>query len=330
MTTLAPLLQRFFTDRLTRQRQASPATIAAYRDTFRLLLQYLQDTIGTQPCELDLDDLDADRLLGFLDHLQHDRGNSARTRNQRLAALRSFFRYAAFAEPGHLEQIQRVRAIPQKRYDKALISYLTDDEVGALVNAPDSTTWVGRRDRAFLLLAAQTGLRISELLSLNRADLTLGVGGYVHCQGKGRKERAVPLTTKSRTEMKRWLREDSTQPQDAAVFTTRSGRRLSRDAIERRITKHAATASIICASMAVKHVTAHVLRHSCAMRLLHAGVDHTVIAMWMGHEDLRSTQAYLHADMTIKERALARTNPIDTKYRRYHPTDPLLAFLEAL
>jgi len=327
---LAPLLQGFFVDRLARQRGASPATIAAYRDTFRLLLTHLQHVTGTPPAGLRLDHLDAEAITGFLDHLQADRGNLPRTRNARLAAIRSFFRYAALREPAHADLIARVLAIPQKRQDKAQVAYLTPAQARALAGAPDTGTWEGRRDRAFLALALHTGLRISELLSLRRVDITLGAVAQVRCTGKGRKERAVPLTPATAKVMRAWLREIPARL-DAAVFATRGGRPLSRDAIEHRIALHVTAAATTCPSIAGVHVTAHVLRHTCAMNLLHAGVDSAVIAMWLGHEDLRSTQAYLHADMTIKERALERARPADVRAGRYQPRDDtLLAFLEAL
>ena len=329
-TMLAPLMQGFFIDRLARQRGASPATIAAYRDTFRLLLTHVQQVTGTPPAGLRLDDIDATAITGFLDHLETDRGNRPRTRNARLAAIRSFFRYVALREPAHADQIARVLAIPQKRQDKAQVAYLTRAQALALIQAPDAGTWQGRRDHAFLTLALHTGLRISELLSLRRVDVTLGAVAQVRCTGKGRKERAVPLTPATAKVMRAWLRQIPTRL-DAAIFATRAGRVLSLDAIEHRLAIHAATAATTCPSIAGVHVTAHVLRHTCAMNLLHAGVDSAVIAMWLGHEDLRSTQAYLHADMTIKERALERTRPIDVPAGRYQPRDDtLLAFLEAL
>lgn len=330
MTRLAPLLEEFFTDRLINQRHVSPNTIAAYRDTFRLLLTHLQRQTGTPPAGLRLADLDTEAITGFLDHLERERGNLPRTRNARLAAIRSFFRYAALREPAHADQIARVLAIPQKRQDKAQVAYLTPGQARALADAPDAGTWEGRRDRAFLTLALHTGLRVSELLSVRRVDVTLGAVAQVRCTGKGRKERAVPLTPATAKVMRAWLREIPTRL-DAAIFATRAGRALSRDAIEHRLAIHAAAAATTCPSIAGVHVTAHVLRHTCAMNLLHAGVDSAVIAMWLGHEDLRSTQAYLHADMTIKERALERTRPIDVPAGRYQPRDDtLLAFLEAL
>lgn len=329
MTTLAPTLQAFFTDRLARQRHASPATVAAYRDTFRLLLGFLQDQTGTAPNRLRIEDLDAPTILAFLDHLETDRHNTARTRNARLAAIRSLFRYAALRHPEHAELIARVIAIPQKRFDKAIVSFLTQPEIDALLAAPNRTTWEGRRDHALLAVAIQTGLRVSELTGLDCGNLQLGTGAHLRCHGKGRKERATPLTAPTAAVLHVWLHERAGLPDDP-LFPTRTGRRLSRDAIAARITKHTSTAAEHCPSLRGKRLSPHVLRHTSAMELLHAGVDSAVIALWLGHEDIRSTQIYLHADLAIKERALARTTPTGTKPGRYKPPDPLLAFLESL
>jgi site-specific recombinase XerD len=329
MSLLAPTLQAFFTDRLAKQRCASPRTIIAYRDTFRLLLGFLQQRTAKQPSELDFEDLDAPSILAFLEHLEHDRGNSARTRNARLAALRSMFAYAALRHPEHAELIARVIAIPQKRHDKPLVAFLNDTEIKALLAAPDRTTWIGRRDHALLALAIQTGLRVSELTGLRCADVTLGTGSCVQCEGKGRKARQTPLTSSTQAVLRSWLRERAGHPNDP-LFPTSTGARLTRDAIARRIAKHAGTAARRCPSLKAKQLTPHVLRHTSAMQLLHAGVDTTLIALWLGHEDVRSTQIYIHADMTIKERTLARSNPPSTTPGRYQPRDRLLAFLESL
>jgi site-specific recombinase XerD len=329
VTALAPTLQAFFTDRLARQRQASPHTIAAYRDTWRLLLTFTARQAGKQPSQLDLGDLDAPLIGTFLDHLEHERGNSPRTRNARLAAIHSLFRYAALRHPEHAETIARVLAIPPKRYDKALVTWLTRPEIDALLAAPDRTTWAGRRDHALILLAAQTGLRVSELTGLTIGDIHLGAGAHVSCTGKGRKQRITPLTTGTVTVLRAWLAERGGQP-GQALFPARTGGRLSRDAVEHRLAKHTATAAARCPSLNAKTVTAHTLRHTAAMRLLHAGTDTTVIALWLGHEQAETTQIYLHADLALKERALARTKPPDVKPGRYRPPDKLLAFLEAL
>ena len=329
MSVLAPTLQAFFTDRLIRQRQASPQTIAAYRDTLRLLLAFAADRTGNAPSRLDLGDLDAPLVGAFLDHLEHDRGNGVRTRNARLAAIRSLFRYAALRHPEHAESIGRVLAIPPKRFAHSLVTFLTDQEVEALLAAADRSTWTGRRDHALLLVAVQTGLRVSELIGLRCADIHLGSGAHVSCRGKGRKERITPLTRATVAVLRVWLAEragDTTDP----LFPTSTGIPLSRDAVERRITKYAAAAAAACPSLRTKRISPHVLRHTAAMRLLGAGVDTSVIALWLGHEHVNTTQIYLHADLAIKERAIARTAPPDAKPGRYRPSDTLLAFLDGL
>lgn len=330
MTAFAPTLQLFFTERLARQRQASPRTVTAYRNAFRLLLRFIQDRTGKTPSNLDWNDLDAGTISAFLDHLETDRHNSARSRNARLAALRSLFRYAAVRHPEHAQLIQQVLAIPQKRFDRhTTVSFLSAVEVDALLAAPDLSRWEGRRDRALMTLAVQTGLRLSELIGLNNGDVQLGSGAHVRCTGKGRKQRCVPLTTSTAAVLQVWLKERAGL-RDEPLFPTRTGRPLSDDAVERRISIHKNRAARYCTSLATKKLTPHVLRHTTAMSLLHAGVDVAVIALWLGHADTRSTQLYLHADMTIKERALARTTPPSIKPGRYRPTDSLLAFLESL
>lgn len=329
MTALAPTLQAFFTDRLARQRQASPRTVTAYRDTFRLLVGYVAEQASKAPSQLDIADLNASTISGFLDYLENDRGNSPRTRNARLAAVRSMFRYAAVRHPEHAADIARVLAIPQKRFDKKSVSFLTHTEIGALLETPNPTRWEGRRDQAMLAVAVQTGLRVSELTGLNCGDVTLGHGANLRCTGKGRKARAVPLTRATVAILRSWTGERAGLPDDP-LFPTRTGRRLSRDAVERRLTLHTTTAAKNCPSLTTKRLTPHVLRHSCAMALLQAGVDTSVIALWLGHEDVRSTQVYLHADLAIKEQALARTAPPSVRPGRYRPPDPILAFLEGL
>ncbi|HUW66326.1 MAG TPA: tyrosine-type recombinase/integrase [Spirochaetia bacterium] len=329
MSALAPTLQAFFTDRLARQRNASPRTIASYRDTFRLLLHFVQTEIGKAPSALDWQDLDVPMISAFLDHLETNRNNSSRTRNARLAAVRSLFRYGALRHPEHAALIQCVLAIPQKRFEKKIISFLTPAEIDVLLAAPDTTRWEGRRDRTLMLLAVQTGLRLSEIIGLKCADISFGTGAHVRCEGKGRKERCVPLTSSTVAVLKAWLLETQGRPDDP-LFPTRTGRQLSPDAIERRVATHAAVAARHVPSLVGKHLTPHVLRHTSAMQLLQAGVDSSVIALWLGHADSRSTQAYLHADLSIKEKALALTTPPSVKPGRYQPQDPILAFLESL
>jgi integrase/recombinase XerD len=329
MSALAPTLQAFFTDRLINEKGVSAHTIAAYRDTFRLLLAFAQQHRGKQPCDLDLEDLDAPLIAAFLDHLEQARNNSPRTRNARLSAIHSMFRFAALRHPEHAALIARVLAVPTKRFDRAIVSYLTPEEVDALLAAPDRTRWIGRRDHALLALTIQTGLRVSELTSLRCQDLHLGTGAHAQTIGKGRKQRATPLTAQTVAVLRGWLRERDGHP-DQPLFPTSRGKPLSRDAIALLVAKHAKAASDRCPTLHNKTVSPHVLRHTAAMNLLHAGVDSTVIALWLGHESVEATQIYLHADMTIKERALARTTPPNTTPGRYRPPDTLLAFLEAL
>ena len=329
MTDLAPILQGFFTDRLARQRKASPHTVAAYRDACRLLLAFAQEQTGKAPSRLSLADLDATLIGAFLHHLEDKRGNGSATRNARLAAIHSLFRYAAPRAPEHAAVISQVLAIPPRRRERAIVSYLTPDEADALLAAPDRETWHGRRDHALLLLAIQTGLRASELTALTRQDAHLGTGPHVRCHGKGRKDRATPLTSQVVKGLRAWLPEAGPAP-DGPLFPTRAGGRLSHDAVGLLVGKHAATAQAACPSIKEKNVTPHTLRHTAAMSLLRSGVDTSVIALWLGHEDPETTQVYLHADMTIKEQALARVQPPNTSPGRYRPPDTLLAFLDSL
>jgi site-specific recombinase XerD len=329
VTDLAPILQGFFTDRLARQKKASPNTVAAYRDTCRLLLAYARDKTGKTPSQLSLADLDTTLVGAFLNHLEEQRGNGNATRNARLAAIHSLFKYAAPKAPEHAATISQVLAIPPRRRERAIVSYLTAKEIDALVAAPRRETWHGRRDRALLLLDVQTGLRVSELTGLKRHDIHLDAGPHVRCHGKGRKDRATPLTTQTVKVMRTWLAELNPDPA-GPLFPTQSGGRLSRDAVERLVAKHAAAAEDSCTSIKEKHVTPHTLRHSAAMTLLKAGVDTSVIALWLGHEGTETTQIYLHADMTIKEQALARVQQPGTSPGRYRPPDTLLAFLDNL
>lgn len=329
MSSLAPILQAFFTDRLIAQRRVSPNTISAYRDTFRLLLSFAQQQIGKAPATLEVSDLDTSFIASFLNHLEEDRGNHPRTRNLRLAAIHSLFRYAMLRHPDEAGVIQRVLAIPTKRYERTVVTFLTTEEVDALLAAPSRTTWTGRRDYALLLLGVQSGLRISELTGLNCVDVHLGTGAHVRCVGKGRKERVTPLTRQAVQVLREWLREHGGGG-DEPLFPTRRRGRLSRDAVEFLLRKHVTSASQRCPSLLAKAVSPHVLRHTAAMRLLEAGVDTTTIALWLGHESSETTLVYLHAHLELKERALARTAPSGTKHGRYRPPDKLLAFLEAL
>jgi site-specific recombinase XerD len=329
MTAVAPTLQAFFTDRLIKQLHASPRTIASYRDSLRLLLCFAHDQTGTTPSALDWDDLDEPLIAAFLEHLETDRHNSPRTRNLRLTAIRSLFRYASLRHPEHAAVIARVLSIPAKRFDRRIVTFLTREESLALIDAAPPDRWEGRRDRAMFTLALHAGLRVSELVGLNCSDIELGSGTHVRVEGKGRKQRAVPLTKDAQAVLAVWLDERAGQPSEP-LFPTRTGPRLTRDAVERRVATHAGAAAQHCQSLKVKRVHPHVLRHSCAMSLLQARVDSTVIALWLGHADIRSTQQYVHADMTIKERALALLTPPTVAPGRYTPTDDVLAYLESL
>ena len=329
MSTLAPTLQGFFTDRLARQRRVSAHTITAYRDAWKLLLVFAQQHTGKAPAQLDVADLDAPLIGAFLDHLETGRGNSIRTRNARLAAIHALFGYAALRHPEDAAVIQRVLAIPPKRFDRTIITYLTEEEIEALLAATDRATWTGRRDHALLMLACQTGLRATELTQLTVGDVHLGTGAHVSCMGKGRKQRITPLTSATATVLAGWLTERGGQLEEV-LFPTWAGTPLSRDALERRVAKYAATAARTCPTLHNKKISPHTLRHSTAMRLLGAGVDITVIALWLGHENVATTQVYIHADLALKERALARTAPQDATPGRYQPADTVLAFLERL
>ncbi len=329
MTLVAGLLEAFFTDRLQRQRNASPHTIAAYRDTFRLLLAFAQARLHKPPSALPLADLDAPFVSEFLHHLEQHRRNGARTRNARLAAIHSFFRFVALQEPACSAICQRVLAIPTKRAEHKLVTSLSRPEQDALLAAPDRTTWLGRRDYAVIVLLLQTGLRVSELCALRCEDVVLTTGPHVRCRGKGRKERCTPLTRQTASVLRAWLDERAGRPSEPA-FPTRRGARLSRDAVERLVSKHAATARVTCTSLRVKQITPHVLRHTTAVTLLRAGNDRAIIALWLGHESIETTQIYLDADLSMKEQALARTAPPHTAPGRYRPDDALLAFLNGL
>jgi integrase/recombinase XerD len=329
MTLLAPTLQAFFTDRLMRQLQASGDTIRSYRASWRLLLLFAAAQKTKTPSALDFADLDAPLITCFLDHLEHQRGNTARTRNLRLAAIHSLFAYAAPQHPEHAGDIARVLAIPGKRFRTTVITYLTEEEIAALLQAPDPGTWTGRRDHALMLVAITTGLRASELAGLTRADTHLGDGPHLECHGKGRKNRATPLLRGTAAVLAAWLGENPGGP-GSPLFPTRRGTPMSQDAIEDCIKRHAATAAPTCATLAGKHPTPHILRHTCAVRMLRSGIDITVIALWLGHESTRTTMTYLKADLELKQRALDRTVPTDGQPGRYRPPDDIIDFLDHL
>ncbi len=329
MPSLAVLVEGFFIERLMKQKQASPHTIKSYRDTFRLLLQFVQHHLRKSPSMLELTDIDAPLIAAFLSAMEKDRNISARSRNLRLTAIRSFFRYAAFEAPANAAQIQRVLAIPGKRYERTIVDFLTQPEVAAVLVAPDQQTWSGRRDHALLLVAVHTGLRLSELIAIQRNDVVLGIGAHIRVMGKGRKERCTPLSKQTTAVLRAWLKEPA-RGDSQVVFPNAAGKELSADGVQYILTKHAAAARKTCPSLVNKRVTPHVLRHTTAMELLQAGVDRAVIALWLGHESVETTQIYLHANLALKEQTLAKTSMPQGKVGRYRPDDHLLTFLMSL
>jgi site-specific recombinase XerD len=328
-TSLAPLLERFFTQRLMQERQVSPHTICSYRDTFRLFLLFTQQRLHKPPSALVFEEIDAPLIVAFLDHLEKQRGLSVRSRNLRLTAIRAFFRYIAFELPTHSAQIQRVLAIPSKRFTRALVRFLTRAEVDALLGAPDQDTWFGRRDHAFILMAVQTGLRLSEITGVTCDDLVLETGAHVRVVGKGRKERCTPLARPTVAVLKAWLREPL-KGHSHLLFPNNKGERLSVHGVKYMLNKHAATAAKVCPSLKKKRVTVHVLRHTMALEMLQAGVDRAVIALWLGHESVETTQIYLEATLAMKEQALAKTTSLRGSPARFRPDDQLLSFLNSL
>ena len=327
--SFASLLERFFTQRLMQQRQVSPHTISSYRDTFCQFLKFIQKRRHLPPSRLSFEEIDAPLVVAFLDDLEKRQGISVRSRNLRLTAIHSFFRYAAFEAPANSAQIQRVLAIPSKRFTRTLVPFLTRAEVDALLVAPDQRTWSGRRDHAFILVAVQTGLRLSEMTGLKREDLILGAGAHVRVIGKGRKERCTPLAKSTLAVLNAWLREQQ-RGDGQVLFPSARGERLSVHGVQYLLNKHRLIAARNCPSLKQKRVTVHRLRHTMAMDLLQSGVDRSVIALWLGHESVETTQIYLDASLAMKEQALAKTTPRQGRPGRYRPSDRLLDFLNGL
>jgi site-specific recombinase XerD len=329
-TDLAPLLERFFARRLMQERRVSPHTIGSYRDTFRLFLKFVHERLHKAPCKLLFEDIEAPLVTAFLDHLEKQRGVSVRSRNLRLTAVHSFFRYMAYELPTHSAQIQRVLAVPSKRFTRTLVRFLTRPEVDALLAAPDKSTWIGRRDHAFILTAVQTGLRLSEITAATRDDLVLGTGAHIRVLGKGRKERCTPLAKPTVVVLKAWLREPPRGSNGRLLFPNVKGERLSVHGVQYMLVKYAAKAVGVCPSLKGKRVTVHLLRHTMALRLLEAGIDRAVIALWLGHESVETTQIYLEATLAMKEKALARMAPPQGRPGIFRPSDRLLSFLNSL
>lgn len=325
----APLIQAFFVEHLLQHKAASPQTIRAYRDTFRLLLAFVREHSGTEPANLQLAALDASTVLAFLDHLERDRHNTPQSRNARLAAVRSFFRYVAFREPEALDLATRVLAIPTKRSRRPGVGYLTRTEIEALLAAPDRSCWSGRRDHALLLTLYNTGARVSEIASLQQSQVSLGPNASVQLLGKGRKERRIPLWTKSARTIKTWFGEIAELPGGWAFPNTR-GAPLSRHGVRFIVSRTVASCLAKCPSLADKTVSPHVIRHTTAMHLLQSGVDPTVIALWLGHERLETTHIYIEADLEAKEKALRKLAPPRARTVRFQADDALLGFLKTL
>ena len=326
---VGPLLQIFFTEYLVAQKRLSLQTIASYRDTFRLLLQFVHRETGIEPVALPVSTLDADRVLAFLDGLEKDRHNAIASRNLRLTAIRSFFRMVALREPATVGLATRILAIPMKRTDTKVRDYVTREEMDAVLASLDRTQWCGRRDYALLLTMYNTGARVSEITALRQRHVTLGATSYLQLQGKGRKERTIPLWPKTARILKEWFREIDA-PEEAPAFPNVPRAPLKRFAVHLLLRKAVHAASTRCPSLNSKRVSPHVIRHGTAMALLQAGVDMAVIAVWLGHESIETTNVYVHANLAMKEHALAKIQPMDTPFRRFRPDDRLLAFLEAL
>ena len=327
--SFAPLLERFFLQRLMQQRQVSPHTISSCRDTFCRLLKFTQQCLHRAPARLLFEEINAPLVGKFLDHLEKHDGISIRTRNLRLTAIHSFFRYAAFEVPEHAAQIQRVLAIPSKRFTRTLVGFLTRPEVDALLAAPDRLTWSGRRDHAFILTAVQTGFRLSEMTGLKRDDLAFGTGAHLRVIGKGRRERCTPLAKSTRGVLNAWLREPQ-RGEDNILFPNARGGRLSVHGVQYMLNKHRNAAATSCPTLKAKRVTVHRLRHTMAVDLLQEGVDRSTIALWLGHQHVQTTQIYLDATLAMKERALEKVTPHQGRLSRYRPDDRLLTFLKNL
>jgi integrase/recombinase XerD len=329
VTSFPTLLQQFFLEHLIQQRNASTQTVAAYRDSFRLLLQFAQRHLGKAPECLALTDLDARLMLAFLNHLESERHNTIRSRNARFAAIRSFLHFAAFKEPTALPIIQRVFAIPMKRFDRPLLGFVSRTEMQAILDAPDGTTWCGQRDRTMFATLYNTGGRVSEITGLSVADVLLDGSAVVRIHGKGRKERSVPLWRSTAGAIRKWFTQIDGRP-DQPLFPGWSGTRMTRPAVTARLQLAVQGASAVCPQLAKRHITPHSIRHATAMHMLQAGVDITLIAMWLGHESTTTTHMYVEADLAMKERALAAVQPPGIKQTRYQPSDSVMQFLQTL
>ena len=326
---LGPHLEDFFHNRLNSQLNASEHTVRSYRDSLKLLLAFAAKRLGREPMRMDVGDIDADLVCRFLDHLETDRRNSIGSRNIRLAAIRSFFTHVSRREPALLDHCRKVGMLPGKRQPRPTVQHLDEAEIQALLDAPDLDTRTGRRDRAILLLLVQTGLRVGELIGLDRGSIRLDGQASVVCRGKGRKERSTPLRQDTVQILGEWMRERPAGDGDP-LFVSNLNRRLSPDSVQRLVRKHVERAAGQCPSLLAKRISPHSLRHTAAMELLRHGGSITVIALWLGHESTATTMKYLHADQRIKQEAMELTRPADVPPGRYQPTDEVMAMLDAL
>lgn len=326
---LGPHLQAFFTEHLCRHKHASQQTVASLRDSFRLLLEFLHTRTGIEPPSLRVTDLDLPAVLAFLDHLEAQRGNKVRSRNLRLAAIRSFFRFLALRDPDRLGQVTQIMAVPVKRQEKRLVSALAREEIEAILSTPDQSTWTGRRDYVLLLTMYNTGARVSEMIGLQREQVRFGASTYVQLHGKGRKERTVPLWPHTARALESWFH-DLAGKCGTVAFPNARGHQMARDGVEYLLRETVKKAARNCPALFGKRVSPHMLRHTTAMHLLQSGVDITVIALWLGHESIETTHCYVEADLAKKQRALDKITPIQGSLARFRPNDKLLAFLAAL
>lgn len=328
-TSIGPLLENFFVEFLCTQKRASTATIASYRDSIRLLLQYIHATKGIEPAAVRLGDLDVPVILSFLDHLEQSRQNSTRSRNARLAAIRSLFRVVALRDPSSVNQAARILAIPTKRSDRKLVRALSREEIDAILEAPDLTKCSGRRDHALLLTLYNSGARVSEIISLEQTQFRFGSSNFLELNGKGRKQRSVPLWSKTAKALQYWF-EELTQNKTSLAFPSAVGRKMTRNGVDYILQQAVKCASTRCPSLLDKNVTPHSVRHTTATHLLQSGVDISVIALWLGHESTETTHIYVEADLATKERALNKLAPAGADVSRFKAGDEVLAFLATL
>ena len=328
--SFAALVQAYFAEYLTQQRALSPQTIAAYRDGFVLFLGFAESRLGKSPATMALADVTPELIMAFLDHLERQRHNSVRSRNARLAALRSFLKFAAHRDVASLQVIERALGVPVKRFERPMFGYLSREEMLAVIGAPDDS-WLSQRDHVLFLLMYNTGARVSEIIGVKVGDVVLDDNAAcVHLHGKGRKQRSVPLWRSTVKAVRAWLRLNSQFDAASALLPNRNGNAMTRSNVTKRLMLAARTAATQYPRLTKQRVSPHTIRHTTAMHLLQAGVDISVIALWLGHESPVTTHHYVEADLTMKERALAKLHEPDVKIQRYRAPDSLLDFLKTL